>query len=72
MGVVLKKSAAAMAGLLTAWCILGDAMSSCLHTSGEAMILHVLLAMLAGWIQRHQQQVITYLGLLPCMCSILR
>jgi putative transposase len=25
------------------------------------MILHVLLAMLAGWIQRHQQQVITYL-----------
>ncbi len=25
------------------------------------MILHVLLAMLAGWLQRHQQQVITYL-----------
>jgi hypothetical protein len=25
------------------------------------MILPVLLAMLAGWIQRHQQQVITYL-----------
>jgi hypothetical protein len=25
------------------------------------MILHMLLAMLAGWIQRHQQQVITYL-----------
>src|SRR5215211_6158966 len=25
------------------------------------MILHVLLAMFAGWIQRHQQQVITYL-----------
>jgi hypothetical protein len=25
------------------------------------MILHVLLAMLAGWIQRYQQQVITYL-----------
>jgi putative transposase len=25
------------------------------------MVLHVLLAMLAGWIQRHQQQVITYL-----------
>jgi hypothetical protein len=25
------------------------------------MILQVLLAMLAGWIQRHQQQVITYL-----------
>src|SRR5919109_5095240 len=25
------------------------------------MILHLLLAMLAGWLQRHQQQVITYL-----------
>lgn len=25
------------------------------------MIVQVLLAMLAGWIQRHQQQVITYL-----------
>src|SRR5215475_4920075 len=28
---------------------------------GEAMILPLLLAMLAGWINRHQQQVITYL-----------
>src|SRR5438132_14394225 len=25
------------------------------------MILHVLIAMVAGWLQRHQQQVITYL-----------
>src|SRR6266545_6186369 len=25
------------------------------------MILHVLIAMVAGWIQQHQQQVITYL-----------
>jgi putative transposase len=25
------------------------------------MILHILIAMLAGWLQRHQQQVITYL-----------
>src|SRR5215831_4198501 len=25
------------------------------------MILHVLIVMLAGWMQRHQQQVITYL-----------
>jgi putative transposase len=25
------------------------------------MILHVLIAIVAGWIQRHQQQVITYL-----------
>src|SRR2546428_3158579 len=25
------------------------------------MILHVLIAMIAGWLQRHQQQVITYL-----------
>jgi hypothetical protein len=24
------------------------------------MILHVLIAMVAGWLQRHQQQVITY------------
>src|SRR5919202_2050330 len=28
---------------------------------GRAMILHVLIAMLAGWLQRHQQQVIAYL-----------
>ncbi len=25
------------------------------------MMLHVLIAMVAGWLQRHQQQVITYL-----------
>ena len=25
------------------------------------MILHVLVAMVAGWLQRHQQQVIAYL-----------
>jgi len=25
------------------------------------MILHILIAMVAGWIQRHQQHVITYL-----------
>lgn len=25
------------------------------------MILHVLIAMVAGWINRHQQHVITYL-----------
>src|SRR5256885_4490428 len=25
------------------------------------MILHVLIAIVAGWLQRHQQQVITYL-----------
>src|SRR2546426_832409 len=25
------------------------------------MLLHILIAMIAGWIQRHQQQVITYL-----------
>src|SRR5260221_9535241 len=25
------------------------------------MILHALIAMVAGWLQRHQQQVITYL-----------
>src|SRR6266511_5159851 len=30
-------------------------------TSGAAMILHVLIAMVAGWLQRHQQQIITYL-----------
>ena len=28
---------------------------------GNPMILHVLIAMLAGWLQRHQQQVIAYL-----------
>jgi hypothetical protein len=26
------------------------------------MILHVLIAMLAGWMQQHQQQVIAYLN----------
>src|SRR5437870_13826768 len=26
-----------------------------------AMILHLLIAMIAGWVQRHQQQVIAYL-----------
>src|SRR5919202_206519 len=30
-------------------------------TRGQAMILHVLIAMVAGWLQQHQQQVITYL-----------
>jgi hypothetical protein len=25
------------------------------------MILHILIAMIAGWVQRHQQQVIAYL-----------
>src|SRR5919109_1208133 len=30
-------------------------------TRGTAMILQVLIAMVAGWLQRHQQQVITYL-----------
>ena len=25
------------------------------------MILHILIALVAGWINRHQQQVITYL-----------
>src|SRR3989442_10859455 len=30
-------------------------------TSGATMILHVLIAMVAGWLQRHQQQVIAYL-----------
>jgi hypothetical protein len=29
-------------------------------TSGVAMILQVLIAMIAGWINRHQQQVIAY------------
>jgi hypothetical protein len=32
------------------------------------MVLHVLIAMLAGWMQRHQQQVITYLN----VCCIAR
>jgi hypothetical protein len=29
------------------------------------MILHVLIAMLAGWLQRHQQQVIAYAPINP-------
>jgi hypothetical protein len=27
-------------------------------TRGETMILHILITMLAGWVNRHQQQVI--------------
>ncbi len=26
------------------------------------MILHIFIAMVAGWIQRHQQQVVLYLS----------
>jgi hypothetical protein len=32
-----------------------------LSTPGVAMILQVLITMIAGWINRHQQQVIAYL-----------
>jgi hypothetical protein len=41
--------------------ILDRAIASPPPTRGQAMILHVLIAMVAGWLQRHQQQVITYL-----------
>lgn len=33
------------------------------------MILHVIIAMVAGWINRHQQQVITYLKEKKIRCS---
>src|SRR5262249_27153082 len=36
-------------------------MTSAFPPRGETMILHVLIAMVAGWINRHQQRVITYL-----------
>src|SRR5215468_5794166 len=36
-------------------------MTSAFPPRGETMILHVLIAMVAGWINRHQQQVIAYL-----------
>src|SRR6266545_7834476 len=36
-------------------------MASAFPPRGETMILHVLIAMVAGWINRHQQQVIAYL-----------
>ena len=36
-------------------------MSSLPSTWRETIILHVLIAMVAGWLQRHQQHVITYL-----------
>ena len=58
--VVLKYSATLITDRLPAWRILGAVMFSCLHTWGEAMILQLLLALLAGWVQRHPQQVITY------------
>src|SRR6266487_967839 len=41
--------------------ILDRTRASQLPTRGHAMILHMLIAMMAGWVQRHQQQVITYL-----------
>src|SRR6266487_3081274 len=42
--------------------ILDRTRASQLSTRGHAMILHVLIAMVAGWVQRHQQQVISYLS----------
>src|SRR5919199_735068 len=36
-------------------------MGALFPTREQSMILHVLIAMVAGWLQRHQQQVITYL-----------
>src|SRR5207237_6377322 len=42
-------------------CILNQPTVSGLPTRGHIMILHVLIAMVAGWLQQHQQQVITYL-----------
>src|SRR2546425_11490979 len=41
--------------------ILDRTRASQLPTRGHVMILHMLIAMVAGWVQRHQQQVITYL-----------
>jgi hypothetical protein len=43
---------------------------STFSTPGVAMILQVLIAMIAGWINRHQQQVIAYL--LEENCTLLR
>src|SRR5262245_2542119 len=42
-------------------CILRGTVQSLPPTSRATMILHILIAMVAGWLQRHQQQVITYL-----------
>src|SRR5262245_48138296 len=36
-------------------------MASAFPPQGETMILHVLIALVAGWINRHQQQVIASL-----------
>src|SRR5919199_3759902 len=36
-------------------------MGALFPTREQSMILHVLIAMVAGWLQRHQQQVIAYL-----------
>src|SRR5919199_4716844 len=36
-------------------------MGALFPTREQSMILHVLIVMVAGWLQRHQQQVITYL-----------
>src|SRR2546428_6328558 len=36
------------------------------------MILHVLIAMIAGWVQRHQQQVIAYLQEENCVLKAQR
>src|SRR6266478_2632480 len=42
--------------------ILDRTSASQFPTRGHAMILQVLIAMVAGWVQRHQQQVISYLS----------
>jgi hypothetical protein len=41
--------------------ILDFTVASPSSTQGTPMILHVLIAMVAGWINRHQQQVVSYL-----------
>src|SRR5215467_12291207 len=41
--------------------ILAQVSTSMFATPGVTMILQVLIAMMAGWINRHQQHVITYL-----------
>src|SRR5712691_1639927 len=42
-------------------CILDRTIASQPPTQGHAMMLHMLIVMIAGWIQRYQQQVLSYL-----------
>jgi hypothetical protein len=58
---VLKNSANYLIGVPQVIDILHRTIAIRFQTRGTPMILHTLIAILAGWIERHQQQIIAYL-----------